>query len=172
MSALAFLPALGGAFRPNNLISSCSASLSTASRKGDAKMTITNGIIIGGGRIGLYLHEINGKKDRLIASRQEAVSDSDPDGPIYVCTRNDDLEAIIANTPARRRTYLVFLQNGILTSYLQEKGLQENTQGLIYFAISKKGEKPIDGVTDVNPEGKLSHQQPFNELSNVCLFSC
>lgn len=26
-------------------------------------------------------------------------------------------------------------------------------KGLIYFAISKKGEKPIDGITDTNPEG-------------------
>lgn len=28
--------------------------------------------------------------------------------------------------------------------------------GLVYFAISKKGEKPIDGVTDTNPEGLTS----------------
>jgi hypothetical protein len=26
-------------------------------------------------------------------------------------------------------------------------------EGLIYFAISKKGEQPIDGITDTNPEG-------------------
>jgi hypothetical protein len=31
-----------------------------------------------------------------------------------------------------------------------------NTQGLIYFAVAKKGEKPIDGVTDLNPEGLTS----------------
>jgi hypothetical protein len=28
--------------------------------------------------------------------------------------------------------------------------------GLIYFAISKKGENPIDGITDTNPEGLTS----------------
>lgn len=28
--------------------------------------------------------------------------------------------------------------------------------GLIYFAIPKKGEKPVDGITDVNPEGLTS----------------
>jgi hypothetical protein len=27
------------------------------------------------------------------------------------------------------------------------------TQALIYFAVAKLGEKPIDGVTDLNPEG-------------------
>ena len=26
-------------------------------------------------------------------------------------------------------------------------------QALVYFAVSKKGEKPIDGKTDANPEG-------------------
>eukprot|EP00596_Hydrurales_sp_CCMP1899_P009537 CAMPEP_0119034982 /NCGR_PEP_ID=MMETSP1177-20130426/1978_1 /TAXON_ID=2985 /ORGANISM="Ochromonas sp, Strain CCMP1899" /LENGTH=167 /DNA_ID=CAMNT_0006992829 /DNA_START=430 /DNA_END=930 /DNA_ORIENTATION=+ len=52
-----------------------------------------------------------------------------------------------------RREDLVFLQNGMLASFLQEKGLEKNTQGLIYFAISKKGEQPIDGITDTNPEG-------------------
>lgn len=29
-------------------------------------------------------------------------------------------------------------------------------QALIYFAVSKKGEPPIDGVTDANPEGLTS----------------
>jgi hypothetical protein len=29
----------------------------------------------------------------------------------------------------------------------------DNTQALIYFAVAKFGEKPTDGITDVNPEG-------------------
>lgn len=29
-------------------------------------------------------------------------------------------------------------------------------QALIYFAVAKKGEAPIDGVTDANPEGLTS----------------
>lgn len=29
-------------------------------------------------------------------------------------------------------------------------------QALVYFAVSKKGEAPIDGVTDANPEGLTS----------------
>ena len=28
-----------------------------------------------------------------------------------------------------------------------------NVQALVYFAVSKKGETPIDGKTDANPEG-------------------
>lgn len=31
-----------------------------------------------------------------------------------------------------------------------------DSQALIYFAVSKKGEAPIDGITDENPEGLTS----------------
>lgn len=74
-------------------------------------------------------------------------------GPIYVATRNNDLQAIIDKTPKDMRQDLVFLQNGVLTNFLDSNGLGENTQGLIYFAVSKIGEKPIDGVTNLNPDG-------------------
>jgi hypothetical protein len=113
---------------------------------------ITNGVIVGGGRIGNFLWEANDKKDVLLSKREETIPDEGM-GPIYLATRNNDLDAIIAKTPKTRRGDLVFLQNGILTNYLKSKGLSDNTQGLIYLAVSKKGEKPIDGITDLNPEG-------------------
>ncbi len=31
--------------------------------------------------------------------------------------------------------------------------MERRLQVLVYFAVSKLGEKPIDGKTDVNPEG-------------------
>ena len=114
--------------------------------------SITNGVIIGGGRIGSFLYESNDRKDLLISTRGLSAP-ADGSGPIYVCTRNNDLDAIIESTPVDRRKDLVFLQNGILTEFLDSKGLGDNTQALIYFAVSKKGEKPIDGKTDLNPEG-------------------
>ena len=42
-----------------------------------------------------------------------------------------------------------------LTSLYYYCYIQHNI-GLVYFAISKKGEKPIDGITDTNPEGLTS----------------
>ncbi|KAF5825491.1 hypothetical protein DUNSADRAFT_9323, partial [Dunaliella salina] len=48
---------------------------------------------------------------------------------------------------------LVFIQNGMLQPWLDEQGLTDNTQVLVYFAVAKKGDAPIDGKTDVNPEG-------------------
>ena len=116
-------------------------------------MTTTKGTIIGGGRIGRLLFELNGKKDQLLTRGTSDRINADDSGPIYVCTRNDDLSDIIDKTPEQRRSDLVFLQNGILEDFLVTKGLEKNTQGLIYFAVSKVGESPIDGVTDTNPEG-------------------
>ncbi|ONK70493.1 uncharacterized protein A4U43_C05F34280 [Asparagus officinalis] len=78
---------------------------------------------------------------------------SDFYGPILVCTRNDDLEAVLESTPASRWNDLVFFQNGMLDPWLQSKGLNDANQVLAYFAISKLGEPPIDGKTDTDPEG-------------------
>ncbi|KAL5699874.1 hypothetical protein ACHQM5_030709 [Ranunculus cassubicifolius] len=78
---------------------------------------------------------------------------SDFPGPILVCTRNDDLDAVFQSTPPSRWNDLVFFQNGMLEPYLQSKGLDNGDQVLAYFAVSKLGEAPIDGKTDTNPQG-------------------
>ena len=95
--------------------------------------------------------ELNEQKDVLL-KRGEFIPPTGS-GPIYICTRNNDLEEIIQSTPEPRKADLVFLQNGMLGPYLESKGLSGNTQALVYFAVAKKGDKPIDGKTDVNPEG-------------------
>jgi hypothetical protein len=48
--------------------------------------------------------------------------------PLQVCTRNDDLDDVIARTSPQRRKDLVFLQNGILEPLLAKHGLEGNTQ--------------------------------------------
>ncbi|CAM9663480.1 unnamed protein product, partial [Hapterophycus canaliculatus] len=119
----------------------------------DATTTMAAATIVGGGRIGCALYDMGGGKDTLVG-RADTIPDSD--GPIYVCTRNDDLEDVISRTPSTKREDLVFLQNGVLEPLLKKHGLEKNTQALVYFAVSKKGDAPIDGVTDTNPEGLTS----------------
>ena len=51
---------------------------------------------------------------------------------------------------------LVFLQNGVLKPWLEEKGLQNCTQMLAYFAVAKMGDPVTDGKTELNPEGLTS----------------
>jgi hypothetical protein len=65
----------------------------------------------------------------------------------------DALDGIVEATPRERRADLCFLQNGMLGKFLERKGLASNTQVLLYLAVSKMGEQPIDGITELNPEG-------------------
>ena len=90
----------------------------------------------------------------MLVARGEAVPDTAA-GPIVVCTRNDDLEGVIAATPKDRRkgvgaahlplsgvtlplllaeselgasADLVFIQNGMLQPWLDQEGLGDTTQ--------------------------------------------
>lgn len=93
-----------------------------------------------------------GNGQDLLVKRGDSVP-LDFDGPILVCTRNDDLEAVLEATPRSRWNDLVFFQNGMLEPWLESKGLDDADQVLAYFAVSKLGEPPVDGKTDTNPEG-------------------
>ena len=108
-------------------------------------------VIVGsGGRIGGMLLK---EGDAAWTSTSGWPADAPKEGPIYVCTRNDALEGIIAATPENRRQDLCFLQNGMLGPFLEAQGLPDATQILMYVAVAKKGEAPTDGITDANPEG-------------------
>jgi len=109
-------------------------------------------IIVGGGRIGSALLDMGVEGDMLL-KRDQAFPESPTEGPIYVCTRNDALAGVVAATPDHRKGDLVFLQNGMLGDFLEEQGLQDASQVLVYLAVAKLGEKPTDGITNVNPEG-------------------
>ncbi|KAL7191555.1 hypothetical protein ACSBR2_023603 [Camellia fascicularis] len=108
-------------------------------------------VIVGGGRVGRALQEM-GNGDDVLVKRGDSVPLDFP-GPILVCTRNDDLDAVLQSTPQSRWTDLVFFQNGMLEPWFQSKGLGDADQVLAYFAVAKLGEPPIDGKTDTNPEG-------------------
>ena len=116
-----------------------------------ASAEIAPAVIVGGGRIGNALQKMGSGNDVLVRRGEKVPEGSQ--GPIFVCTRNDALDDVVAATPPERREDLVFLQNGMLLPWLKEKGLEKNTQVLVYFAVAKMGEDPIDGKTDVNPEG-------------------
>jgi hypothetical protein len=101
--------------------------------------------------VGRALQDMGNGQD-LVVKRGESVP-LDFVGPILVCTRNDDLDAVLDSTPPSRWNDLVFFQNGMLEPWLQSKGLSDANQVLAYFAVSKLGESPVDGKTDTNPEG-------------------
>ncbi|KAK4761068.1 hypothetical protein SAY87_005961 [Trapa incisa] len=108
-------------------------------------------VIVGGGRVGRALQDMGSGGDVLV-KRGDPVPE-DFEGPILVCTRNDDLESVLEATPRSRWSDLVFFQNGMLDPWFESKGLGGADQVLAYFAVSKLGEPPTDGKTDTNPEG-------------------
>ena len=120
------------------------------------------GTIIGAnGRIGNLFKSLNGDSDILIG-RDDSIPE-DGKGPVYVCTRNDALAGIVNQCPEARRPDLVFMQNGYLDNFLAEHSLEQNTQALIFFAVNKKDAPPIDGKTDLNPEGLTKVTGPWAE---------
>lgn len=113
--------------------------------------TKSKDVVIGGGRIGSLISDgatLLGRNDSISSS-----IDDDGDGPIYIATRNDVLESIVDECPVNRRKDLVFLQNGYIDDFLSSKGLEENTQALLYLSVPSKGANPVDGITSFNPEG-------------------
>lgn len=106
--------------------------------------------IVGKGRIGSFLAK-HGQNDLIIERGQEIPPDAP--GPVYVCTRSDDLGDIITSCPPEKKDDLVFVQNGMMEKYLRSFNVDENTRCNLYFAIPKLGAKPIDGITYTDPEG-------------------
>ena len=99
----------------------------------------------------------------VVLKRGDPFPESPTSGPIYVTTRNDDLAGVIETTPASRRKDLVFMQNGMLGAFLEGQGLADNTQVLLYLAVAKLGEPPIDGITEFNPEGLTAATGKWSE---------
>jgi hypothetical protein len=79
----------------------------------------------------------------------EALGGNPSRGPILVCVNADDLMGCIESVPKNRQRDLVFVQNGMLDSFLGASGLDENTRGLLYFAVPKRGDRPAPGGASV-----------------------
>ncbi|KAL6012217.1 hypothetical protein ACLOJK_002695 [Asimina triloba] len=121
--------------------------------------TVAPAIIIGGGRVGRALQSMGTGRDVLVGRGERLPLDFQ--GPIFVCTRNDDLDAVLQSTPQSRWNgmpisqfdlgFLVSVCLDMLSAWIGVvlKTLPPGT----YFAVSKLGEPPTDGKTDTNPEG-------------------
>ena len=96
--------------------------------------------IVGKGRIGLMLRELV-PNSALIGRGEEIPAGN----PIIVATRCDDLDDVVQRVKQEARDKLIFVQNGMLHSWLERNQLQNSTQALLYVAVSSRGAKPVDG---------------------------
>ena len=118
-------------------------------------------IVLGMGRVGQGLarqaakHEVPFTPiDRT--NGWSAIDDAQGGEPILVCTNPDDLSAVIDRTPDRRRSDLVFVQNGMLDTFLSAQGRSGNARGLLYFAAASRG-------ADIQPGGTSIFTGPHAE---------
>lgn len=117
-------------------------------------------IIVGDGRVGALLAELGscGGHEDTVVRRGDPIPELKAGGqlvrkPIYVTTRNEDLDAVIAACPEERREDLVFVQCGQIDPLRQRYGLYDTTQAVLWFAAVRRGGKVLDGLTDENPGG-------------------
>ena len=105
--------------------------------------------IVGAGRIGQSFTKIRNQDGIEVVLLRRGDHTPLPTGPIVVCTRNDDLQAVLDWVPSERRRDLIFVQNGMLQTWLAQQSLDSATQALLYIAVSRVGEEPVDGGRSV-----------------------
>jgi len=117
-------------------------------------------IIVGDGRVGGLLADFGARRgyDDILVKRGDPIPELQAGGqlvrkPIYICTRSEDLDAVLGACPKERWEDLVFMQNGQLEPFRQRYALYETTQAILWFAAMRKGAKPKDGITSEAPEG-------------------
>ena len=105
--------------------------------------------IVGVGRIGRAFAKIGGQNGIDVILLRRGEQTILPTGPIVVCTRNDDLQDVIDWVPSERRRDLVFVQNGMIQTWLEQQSLDSTTQALLYIAVARLGDEPVDGSRSV-----------------------
>ena len=105
--------------------------------------------LVGAGRVGQTLLQVDNVDGIEVVVLRRGDQTPLPTGPIVVCTRNDDLQGIVEWVPNDRKADLVFIQNGMLQTWLLEQSLESVTQALLYIAVAKVGDDPIDGGRSV-----------------------
>jgi hypothetical protein len=101
-------------------------------------------VILGAGRVGRAIADRVTALDVPVAlvtrtAGWSAIETGPIGDPILVCVRADDLFDAITRVPERRRSDLVFIQNGAIRGLLQEFGLGDCTRGILYAAASEDG---------------------------------
>lgn len=70
-----------------------------------------------------------------------------PGRPIVVCTRNEDLVAVLDRVHPSRHPDLVLVQNGVVRPWMTAHGLSGATVGVLWVAVAARGDTPIAGGT-------------------------
>lgn len=67
------------------------------------------------------------------------------DDLIFICTRNDSLQSIVDEIPSASHKNIVLVQNGMLSPFIDALKNPIAGRAILYFAVSKKGERAKPG---------------------------
>ena len=119
-------------------------------------------VVIGAGRIGLAVERAaddNGEPCTLLSRDSDwSVLEREAGEPILVATRNDDLDAVLQRVPKQRHQDLVFIQNGALGPWLEDRSLGACTRGLLFFAVADRQSDAVPGPEPSPFTGPLALQ--------------
>lgn len=87
-------------FSPRIRVCATMSSDATAASMSATSTALSPAVIVGGGRVGRMLMSLGSGGDVLVGRGQQVPAE--PAGPILVCTRNDDLDAVLDATPPSR----------------------------------------------------------------------
>ncbi len=103
--------------------------------------------VAGAGRIGGMMVSLARGRGEEVAVVGRGGPIGAGEGPILVCTRNDDLEDVLGRTEPARRADLVFVQNGVVAPWARAHGLAAPTVGVLYIAVDRVGATPVPGAS-------------------------
>jgi hypothetical protein len=150
-------------------------------------------IIIGMGRVGRGLKGLAGEcgEPAQSVSRDMGWDQIDPkgEGPILVCVNAGDIASVIGRVPVARTRDLVFIQNGMLDTFLEGCECSGNTRGLLYFAVPSLGapvqpggpsvftgqhsEAVVDWLQGIGLEAHVIAPLKFrNQMSSKLIWNC
>jgi ketopantoate reductase len=112
-------------------------------------------VVVGAGRIGRALLR-GAPHDVTLLDRTTGWNalDREPGEPVVLAVRNDDLDSVLARVPERRRSDLVFVQNGALREFLADRALAAATRGVLYVLAER--EAAYEGDTRTPPIARTS----------------
>ncbi len=110
-------------------------------------------ILVGNGRVGQGLVKRSQAcgVEVLMVTRNRGMDRIDPTagGPVLVCVNAGDIRSLVSGMPLERKQDLVFVQNGMIGPALADVGCAENTLGLLYFAVPRRGDSIQPGGTSL-----------------------
>ena len=102
--------------------------------------------IVGKGRVGTGLSLLD-EKIKLLGREAELteLKGLSEDDLVFLCTRNDSLDHLFQQIPSETHKNIVLVQNGMLSPFVSSLKHSIAGRAILYFAVSKKGEKPLPG---------------------------